>query len=161
MAEAKKGINAPVVTGETLYSKEDFIPVFEKRAADIINPDICVSGIRGMMEISAMAEPRRILVSPHNFNSNIVGMAAMLHMSAAIPNFLIGEMFLTVDEASRDIAVKPLEIKNGFAELPTEPGLGIDIDMEKLAERPYKYIERKFPFKGACEYKDEFPKEER
>lgn len=161
VAEAKKGITAPVVSGETLYSKEDFLPLFEKRAADIINPDICVSGIRGMMEISAMAEPRRILVSPHNFNSNLVGMAAMLHMSAAIPNFLIGEMFLTVDEASRDIAVKPFEVKNGFIELPTEPGLGIDIDMEKLAGRPYKYIERKFPFKGACEYKDEFPKEDK
>lgn len=161
VVEAKKGIKAPVVTGETLYSKEDFIPVFEKRAAEIINPDICVSGIRNMMEISAMAEPRRILISPHNFNSNAVGLAAMIHMSAAIPNFLIGEMFLTVDEASRDILVEPIEVKNGFVALPTTPGLGIDIDMEKLAARPYKFFERKFPFKGACDYRDEFPKDEK
>lgn len=159
VVEAKKRIKAPVVTGETFYSKEDFVPLFEKRAAEIINPDICVSGIRNMMEISAMAEPRRILVSPHNFNSNAVGLAAMIHMSAAIPNFLIGEMFLTVDEVSRDICTAPFEVKNGFVELPTAPGLGIDIDMDKLAEHPYKYIERKFPFKGACEYFDEFPKE--
>ena len=36
---------------------------------------------------------------------------------------------------------------------------GIDIDMDKLAQRPYKFFERKFPFKGACDYRDEFPKE--
>lgn len=159
VVEAHNHIKAPVVTGETLYSKEDFIPVFEKRAAEIINPDVCICGIRNMMEISAMAEPRRILVSPHNFNSNAVGLAAMVHMSAAIPNFLIGEMFVTVDEVSRDIISSPLKVNNGYVELPTVPGLGIDIDIEKLKSHPYKHIERKFPFKGACEYKDEFPKE--
>lgn len=157
--QAANGIKAPVVTGETLYNKEAFIPVFEKRAAEIINPDICVCGIKGMSEISAMAEPYSVLMSPHNFNSNAIGFAAMLHLSASIPNFLIGEMFLTVDEASRDIVAEPFEVKNGYVELPTKPGLGVDIDMDKLAEHPYKVIERKFPFKGVCGYKDEFPKE--
>lgn len=159
VAEAHRGIKAPVVTGETLYSKYDFLPVFEKRAAEIINPDICVSGIQGMMEIASMADPHNILVSPHNFNSNIVGMAAMIHMSAAIPNFLIGEMFLTVDEASREVAVEPFEVDHGYIELPTKPGLGIDIDLKKLEERPYKVFERKFPFRGAANYNDEFPKQ--
>ena len=159
IAQAHAGIKAPVVTGETLYNKEAFIPVFEKHAAEIINPDICVSGIKVMSEISAMAEPYSVLMSPHNFNSNAVGLAAMIHLSASIPNFLIGEMFLTVDEASREIMVEPFEIKNGYVALPTKPGLGIDIDMDKLAQRPYKFFERKFPFKGACDYRDEFPKE--
>ena len=107
IAQAHAGIKAPVVTGETLYNKEAFIPVFEKHAAEIINPDICVSGIKVMSEISAMAEPCSVLMSPHNFNSNAVGLAAMIHLSASIPNFLIGEMFLTVDEASREIMVEP------------------------------------------------------
>ena len=159
IAQAHAGIKAPVVTGETLYNKEAFIPVFEKHAAEIINPDICVSGIKVMSEISAMAEPYSVLMSPHNFNSNAVGLAAMIHLSASIPNFLIGEMFLTVDEASREIMVEPFEIKNGYVALPTKPGLGIDIDMDKLSQRPYKFFERKFPFKGACDYRDEFPKE--
>ena len=158
VADASRHIKAPVVTGETLYSKEDFIPLFEKRAVEIINPDICVCGIQGMQEIAAMAAPRSILMSPHNFNSNLVGLAAMLHLSAAIPNFLIGELFLTVDEVSGDIAVAPIEVKDGFIDLPTAPGLGVDVDMEKLSQHPYRSIERKFPFKGACDYRDEFPK---
>ncbi|MPM65727.1 D-mannonate dehydratase [bioreactor metagenome] len=158
VVEAKKGIKAPVVTGETLYSKYDFIPVFEKRAAEIINPDICVSGIQGMMEIASMADPYNILVSPHNFNSNLIGLAAMVHMSVAVPNFLIGEMFLTVEEGSAAVASSKLTVKDGFVDLPTAPGLGVDVDMEALAKYPYKYFERKFPFKGAAMYSDEFPK---
>jgi len=161
VVEAKKGISAPVVTGETLYSKYDFIPVFEKRAAEIINPDICVcNGILGMVEIAAMADPYNILVSPHNYNSTLIGMAAMVHMSAVIPNFLIGEMFLTMQEGSDAIAVNPLKVKDGFIELPTAPGLGVDVNMEELLKRPYKVFERKFPFKGAAQYYDEFPREE-
>lgn len=160
VVEAKKGIKAPVVTGETLYSKYDFIPVFEKRAAEIINPDICVSGIQGMMEISSMADPYNILVSPHNFNSNLIGLAAMVHMSAAIPNFLIGELFLTVDEGSSAIAAERLTVTDGFIDLPTKPGLGVDVDMAALEQHPYKYFERKFPFKGAAQYSDEFPRKE-
>ena len=42
--------------------------------------------------------------------------------------------------------------------LPTTPGLGIDVDMEKLLEHPYKEFERKFPFAGAAQFYDEFPK---
>lgn len=159
VAEAHRKIKSPVVTGETLYSKFDFVPVFEKHAAEIINPDICVSGIKGMLEISAMAEPYNVLVSPHNFNSTLVGMAAMVHLSAAIPNFLIGEMFLSVQEGSDAIAKEPIKIENGFVSLPEAPGLGIDVDMDALAERPYKVFERKFPFRGAAQYYEEFPRE--
>ena len=159
VVQAKQGIEAPVVTGETLYNKEAFKDVFEKRAAEIINPDTCVcSGILGMMEIASMAEPYGVLMSPHNFNSTVVGLAATVHVSAAAPNFLIAEMFVNIKEGCDAVAVKPLELDGGFLELPTDPGLGVDINMDELLKRPYREFERKFPFKGAAQYYDEFPK---
>ena len=58
LAAAKRAINIPVVTGEELYTKFEFREVFEKQAADIINPDVCnVGGILELKEIAAMAEP--------------------------------------------------------------------------------------------------------
>ena len=44
LAAAKRAINIPVVTGEELYTKFEFREVFEKQAADIINPDVCNVG---------------------------------------------------------------------------------------------------------------------
>ncbi len=161
VVQAKRGIKAPLVTGETLYNKEAFKEVFEKQAAEIINPDTCVcNGILGMMEIAAMADPYRVLMSPHNFNSTVVGMAATVHISAAIPNFLIAEMFINIKDGCDAVAVKPLEVDQGFVELPKEPGLGVDINLEELEKRPYKVFERKFPFKGAAQYYDEYPRKE-
>ena len=69
----KKSISIPVVTGEELYTKFEFREVFERQAADIINPDICnVGGILELKEISAMAETYFIGVSPHNYNLSLI-----------------------------------------------------------------------------------------
>ena len=57
LAEVNRNINIPVVTGEALYTKSDFRQVFEKRAAEIINPDVCCTGLLELKEIAAMAEP--------------------------------------------------------------------------------------------------------
>jgi galactonate dehydratase len=97
LAETKRQINLPVVTGEELYTKAEFREVFERHAADIINPDICnCGGILELKEIAAMAEPYDVVVSPHNYNSVTVGLGATLQICAHIPNFLICEYFVNL-----------------------------------------------------------------
>ena len=79
LAEARSQISIPVVTGEELYTKREFREVFERRAADILNPDVCCcGGILELREIAAMAEPYHVAVAPHNYNSTTVGLAATL-----------------------------------------------------------------------------------
>ena len=139
LAAAKAEINIPVVTGEELYTKFEFREVFEQRAADIINPDVCnVGGILELKEIAAMAETYFVAVSPHNFNSTTVGLAATLQVSAMIPNFLITEFFVNLEEWGREVAVTPFEVVDGYIDLPRGPGLGIDLDEAALARYPYE-----------------------
>ncbi|MFG1432993.1 mandelate racemase/muconate lactonizing enzyme family protein [Xanthobacter sp. V2C-8] len=155
VAEVRHAISTPVVTGETLYTKEQFAQVFEKRAADILNPDVCaVGGILQMLDIAAMAQPHAVAISPHNYNSPIVGLAATVHLSALIPNFLIAECFINLSEACAEIAAPGLSMSAGWVDLPTAPGLGVDIDVEALRRRPYK----DFPHKDMRQYWEEFPR---
>jgi galactonate dehydratase len=126
------------VTGESLYTKSDFRQVFEKKAADIINPDVCCCGILGLKEIASMAEPYQVIVSPHNYNSNTIGLAASLHVSACIPNFLILEYFHNFKEISDEISVNPFVVEDGYIRLPEGPGLGVEIIEEALSRYPYK-----------------------
>jgi galactonate dehydratase len=101
LATAAHAIRLPVVTGEELYTKAEFREVFEKQAADIINPDVCnTGGILELKEIAAMAEPYLVVVSPHNYNSTTIGLAATLQVAACIPNFLITEYFVTSSHAA-------------------------------------------------------------
>lgn len=136
---AKEGINLPVVTGEEAYLKIEFQEIIQRRVADILNPDVCVcGGILELREIAAMAEPYHIAVAPHNYNSTTVGLAATLHASAGMPNFLITEYFVNFEEMGRAINRTPFVVNASHIELPTTPGLGIDLDEEALAQRPYR-----------------------
>jgi galactonate dehydratase len=139
LAEVRRSINIPVVTGECIYTKAGFRKVFEKRAADIINPDICnTGGILELKEIAAMAEPYYVAVSPHNYNSTTIGLAASVQAAAVMTNFLILEYFVSFEAMGFKIAVEPLRIEKGFIRLPKTPGLGVELKEKALAQYQYK-----------------------
>jgi galactonate dehydratase len=136
LTEVRNSIQTPVVTGETLYSKTQFKEVFAKRAAQIINPDVCSTGILELKEIAAMAEAHRVSVSPHNYNSTTVGLGATLQVAACIPNFLITEFFVHFQPRSNEIMKSPFQVKDGYIHLPQSPGLGVELDEEMMRQFP-------------------------
>ena len=62
--------------------------------------------------------------------------SASVQLCAAIPNFMILETARDMPWHD-DVQKKPLKITDGFYELPTEPGLGIDLDEDVIASRPF------------------------
>jgi len=139
LAEVRRRISLPVVTGEALYSKSQFADVFAQRAADILNPDVCnCGGILALKEIAAMAEPWHVTVSPHNYNSTTIGLASTLQVAACIPNFLITEYFVNFEAMGREIARGAFAVEDGYIALPTAPGLGIELDEAALARHPLR-----------------------
>jgi galactonate dehydratase len=155
LAEVRDKVSIPIVTGEALYTKESFFECLARRAADILNPDICaIGGISALMDISMMAQPQAVVMSPHNYNSPLVGLAATVHVSAVIPNFKITEYFVNFEERCRAIATKSLDVSEGWIDLPTAPGLGIDIDVAKLRGYPH----REASHHGLRHYTEEYPR---
>ena len=88
-----------------------------------------------------MAEAYHVVVSPHNYNSTTVGLAATLHVSAAIPNFLITEYFVNFEPRAMEVTVNPLRVEGGYLTVPSQPGLGIELREDLLA----RYAYREFP----------------
>jgi galactonate dehydratase len=137
LAYIRRETGLPIVIGEATYTKTGFRPLLEKRAADILNPDVaCVGGILELKEIAAMAETFLVAVSPHNYNSTLVALASTVHASAVMPNFIITEYFLPFVDFCDQISQTQLKPKNGYIELPTAPGLGIDVDEVALTKFP-------------------------
>ena len=154
LAAVKREINIPIVTGEELYTKFEFREIFEKQAADIINPDVCnVGGILELKEIAAMAEPYYVVVSPHNYNSTTVGLAATLQVSTNIPNFLITEYFVNLESFGQEIAHNPFQVKDGYISIPQGPGLGIELNEDALKQHPYQ----PFPARSPRQFYEEGP----
>jgi galactonate dehydratase len=139
MKEIRAKVTIPLVLGESVYTKAEFRPILEARAADILNPDVAnVGGILELKEISAMAEPHFVAVAPHNYNSTTVALAATIQAAATMPNFLITEYFLPFERLGQEISSHGLAVENGYIALPDTPGLGITMNEEKLLERGYQ-----------------------
>jgi galactonate dehydratase len=140
MAELARKTHIPLATGERIFTKWGFREILEKRAAVILQPDICYAGgITELKIIAGMAEAYYSPLAPHN-PQGPCSLAASLQIAASIPNFLIQERG---DNEYEDLLAKPLPpVRNGHRPLLTDPGLGITIDEDKLMAqvgepRPY------------------------
>jgi galactonate dehydratase len=130
MAELARKTHIPIATGERIFTKWGFREILEKRAALILQPDVCYAGgITELRLIAGMAEAWYTPLAPHN-PQGPCSLAASLQIAAAIPNFLIQERG---DDEHLNLLAKPLPpVRNGYRPLLTEPGLGITLDENKL-----------------------------
>jgi galactonate dehydratase len=130
MAELARKTHIPVATGERIFTKWGFREILEKRAATILQPDVCYAGgITELRIIAGMAEAYYTPIAPHN-PQGPCSLAASYQVAACIPNFLIQERG---DNEYADLLAKPMPpVKDGHRPLLTDPGLGITIDEDKL-----------------------------
>ena len=122
----------PIATGERLLTRWGFREVFEKQAVALIQPDGShVGGISELKRVANMAEVYYMHIMPH-CAIGPVAFSACLHVDAAVPNFLMQEQ---IDQGLGEGFLKePWRVQDGFIELPTKPGLGIEIDEAVLQE---------------------------
>jgi galactonate dehydratase len=133
LAEIRSRVGMRVVSGERHGGKSRFREMLKQHAADVLNPDIAgCGGILELLEIAAMAEAFSVMVSPHNYNSTTLAMAAMLHASALIPNLLPAEIYPDYVAYGEQFAATDFQIIAGQATLPQAPGLGVTIKEDAL-----------------------------
>jgi len=150
MAEIAKKTHIPIATGERVFTKWGFREIIEKRAATILQPDICYAGgITELKIIAGMAEAYYTPIAPHN-PQGPCSLAASLQVAASVPNFLVQERG---DNEYANLLAKPLPpVRNGHRPIPTDPGLGITIDEDKLMAQvgePSSYRARFDPDDGS------------
>jgi galactonate dehydratase len=131
MAEIARGTHLPIATGERVFTKWGFREVLEKRAATILQPDLChAGGITEVRLIAGMAEAYYAAIAPHN-PLGPISLAAGLQIAASIPNFLCQEQV----SLGLGYLKKPFTVREGYVDLPTGPGLGIELDENAMADK--------------------------
>jgi galactonate dehydratase len=131
LADIARGTYLPIATGERIFTKWGFREILEKRAAVILQPDLChAGGITEVRLIAGMAEAYYAGIAPHN-PMGPISLACGLHLAASIPNFLCEEQVSLGDGYIKN----PFKVKNGYIDIPTGPGLGIELDEEAMADK--------------------------
>lgn len=131
MADIARGTFLPIATGERVFTKWGFREVLEKKAATILQPDLChAGGITECRLIAGMAEAYYAAVAPHN-PLGPISLAAGVQLAASIPNFLIQEQV----SLGQGYLKQPFKVREGYLDLPTGPGLGIELDENAMADK--------------------------
>jgi L-alanine-DL-glutamate epimerase-like enolase superfamily enzyme len=128
-----------LATGERSFTKFGFADFCSRHLVDYIQPDVChAGGILELKKIGVLAETYRINMAPHNPQSYVSTMAS-LHVDATTPSSTIQESTLSKSEWMQELfdGTGP-DIRAGYAELPTRPGLGVTLNEKVAAAHPYK-----------------------
>lgn len=121
-----------ISAGEVLTRRQSFVPFLEQRAWDIVQPDCTkVGGLTEALHIGWMAYRHNILTVPHGWNT-AVGVAADMHLVAALPAGKWIE-FHQPSALIDNIVAEPFTIDaEGMLAVPAGPGLGIVLDWEEI-----------------------------
>ena len=130
--ELRRHSPVPIATGEVLTRRQSFRPFLERHAVDIIQPDCTkCGGLTEAWRIAWLAYEHNIQWVPHGWNT-AVGLAADLHLSAAMPVARYVE-YLTPCVYLDEIITEPYyPDAEGYLNIPDKPGLGIELNREAL-----------------------------
>jgi len=139
MRDVRESTKTPICAGENLFLRHGFRELLEKRAVDIVMPDLQKCG--GLLEgrkIADMAHTYYTPFAPHCVVSPI-GTMASCHVCAAVPNFLVLEWhWISRLELWRNFVREGDIIQKGFVTLPDRPGLGVEMNEEAARKAQVK-----------------------
>jgi len=137
LREVAAKTKVPLATGERLVDLPEFEELFHARAVSIVQPDIChCGGLWETKKIAAMAEAAGIGVAPHNPLGPIAGVAA-LHFAVSTASHVIQEEMVGAVPWYFEVVRGPIRMVEGFWQIPTAPGLGIEVDEAACARHPF------------------------
>lgn len=131
--------STPIHTGEQIYLRQNFIELIEKQAVNIVGPDPCdIGGIAELKWVAEYADLHGILMAPHGTGDGLIGLAALVQVSAALPqNYIAFEYPVGRPDWWYDIVdglPDPIVV-DGYIDVWDKPGLGITINAQKA--KPY------------------------
>lgn len=138
LLDLKRSTSIPIATGERMYSRWDFKAILAEGSVDIIQPDVShAGGISEVLRIAAMAEAYDVALAPH-CPLGPIALASCIQVDAVAYNALIQEQSLGIHYNTSadllDYLADPavFRYEDGYVNLPTAPGLGIELDEEKI-----------------------------
>ncbi len=121
----------PIHTGEQIYLRQNYKHLIESHAVNVIGPDPCdVGGLAELKWVAEHADLHGIAIAPHGTANGILGLAALVQVSATLPdNFIAFEYPARFEPFWYDITegFDGFPVRNGLIDVPDRPGLGVNL----------------------------------
>jgi galactonate dehydratase len=130
--ELAAALATPVAVGEAMRNRYEFRAFLDARAVDICQPDVARTGITEALAIAELAAAHHIPVAPHHSVGLGVAIAAGIQLSACLDNLHCFEYQPSTLTVANSILATPLSWGPTGFPVPQTPGLGVEVDMDKL-----------------------------
>jgi galactonate dehydratase len=139
MVEVARRSPVPIATGESFSTKQQFAELLKHEVVNILQPEpLHLGGLFATRKIADMVDAHYGVVAPHSAQGPVCS-AACVQLNASIPNFSIHEIFDEFNEPwEKQLVTNPVEVVNGYIEIPDRLGLGIDLNIEEILKHPYR-----------------------
>ena len=134
MAGLAESLDTPLMADESVFGVHDALLCVQQRAADVFSLKIMKSGgIRRALEVAAIARAAGIAVYGGCMFETGLAHAAGAHLCAAVESLPLGcEFYMPTYYLKEDILTEPFPVQNGKVAVPSGPGLGVEVDRDKL-----------------------------
>ena len=135
LAEVRRASTVRIAAGENESTLFGFRDLIARRAVDVVQPSVTkVGGISEFRKVATLATAANVELAPHSpyFGP---GLAATLHLMASLGGSLPVEMFACELEAP--LLTPPIVARDGWSDVPTGPGLGVEVDEAVIRRYPY------------------------
>ena len=129
--QIKESTATKICTGENLYYMRDYIPYFERHAADVFMVDVPWNGFSQSKKVGDLAEVFQLNIAPHNYYSHLASFISA-SLCAVLPNVRIMEIDIDDVPWKDDLVTHLPEIVAGNMTIPTGPGWGTDLNEEEV-----------------------------
>ena len=131
----------PVANGERMHNIWEFREMFEAGGSQYARPDLGLAGgITHVKKIASIAESYHSALVTHNFLGPVLTAAACT-IDSTIPNFITQEFSLDDESKKNNYLISSLKREGGYILTPDKPGLGVEIDKEKIKSVPYEPLD--------------------
>ncbi|MFQ6171450.1 mandelate racemase/muconate lactonizing enzyme family protein [Oryzobacter sp. R7] len=127
-----QAVDVTVAVGEPLRTRFQFADWLGRRAMGLAQPDLMRNGVTESLAIAALASAHHVPVALHTGVVTAVGMAASWQVAASLPNFAVQEFQPVMLETFGGLVDGSLTVESGVVVVPEGPGLGVDVDDERV-----------------------------
>lgn len=128
----REQVHCSICVGERLFTRWDFLPIFQQRLADYVMPDVVwTGGISELKKIATMAEAYYVPISPHNAMGPLQVIAGA-HVMMTVPNFYRLEHSTAAIPAYNAMLTEPIHFHGGEVSVSGKPGLGVELNLAAI-----------------------------
>jgi L-alanine-DL-glutamate epimerase-like enolase superfamily enzyme len=132
-AELADTVDLRIAAGEHDATSWGFRELIDGGHLDVVQPDMTrCGGLTDALKIAQIAADRGKVCMPHAWKSGIVK-AASLHLNAILPGERLQEYCVAGTPINEALTIQRHPLKDGYVDVPTAPGLGVDLDPEIVA----------------------------